>query len=111
MELHFDDERLGCKCNSFRKLVTNYGPHLAGRIRQRLDELQAASNLAEFLRLPSIRYFEITDHGQTCLAVVITPPFCLIIMPFGRDTASQNQASLSRQHVVSVLVITIEENG
>lgn len=53
MIVSFLTKELQEESTCFDQLVQNYGPHQARRIRQRLDELDAAITMADFMLLPA----------------------------------------------------------
>jgi len=52
MEITFKNKKFQKTCNSEKKLLQAYGKNCARKIRARLDDLQAALNLAVFKTLP-----------------------------------------------------------
>jgi plasmid maintenance system killer protein len=80
MNIMFRTAQLRKAMNDSRELKRRYGSR-AAKIRQRLDELAAASTLEEMRRLPAARCHELKGDRAGSLAVDLGHPFRLVFRP------------------------------
>ena len=81
MELHFQSRKLQKQAESFKDLVRAHGERRARLIRQRLDELDAASTLADIAALPGPRCHELKADLAGVLSVDLDGPYRLLFRP------------------------------
>jgi hypothetical protein len=62
MHIFFVDKLVQSKANSLRLLIDHYGQKKAMKIRQRLDELDAADNLYHLNKLPSAKCICVSEN-------------------------------------------------
>lgn len=80
MQIVFDTPKLARVMSDDRSLAKQYGPANAQRIRRRLDDLDAASNLEEMRHLPG-RCHELTGDRRGQLAIDLVHPLRFIFEP------------------------------
>lgn len=104
MEITFGSTRLQKICNSDKELGKKYGKNCAGKIRRRLDDLEAAVTLEVFRNLPG-RCHELTGNRKKQLALDIEHPLRLIFEPNGEGVQKKEDGGLDWNSVKSVLII------
>ncbi|MGB7723123.1 MAG: hypothetical protein WBL65_24710, partial [Bryobacteraceae bacterium] len=76
MKIGFSSEKLKKICNRHDLLVRKHGAERAKRIRQRLDDLDAAASLEDFCFLPG-RCHELTGDLDGLLSLDLDGPYRL----------------------------------
>jgi hypothetical protein len=87
MIVFFNTEQQRTACTSIERLVQQFGEKKARRIKQRLDELDAAQSLAHFKTLPATNCRSI-DSQNGLVAVTTIPPACILIQAINESGAS-----------------------
>lgn len=108
VEIHFDDSKFERDCNSHRALVRKYGERMAGLIRRRLDDLDAASTLEEMRHLPG-RCHELIGDRSGQLSLDLIHPQRLIFVPDDDPVPRKPDGGLDWVQIRSILVIGIED--
>jgi proteic killer suppression protein len=83
MKIKFSSDKFGKICNRQELLIRKYGPERAKRIRQRLDDLEAAGTLGDFRFLPG-RCHELTADLEGLLSLDLDGPYRLYFRPMIR---------------------------
>lgn len=103
MIVFFNTEQQCTACASIERLVQQFGEKKARRIKQRLDELDAAQNLFHLKTLPAINCRSI-DSQNGLVAVTTIPPACILIKAI-------NDSGASNWHqVTTVKILALNEN-
>lgn len=108
MDVAFKTDRLRDSCNDSKALKRQYGADGEKRIRQRLDELRAALNLAVIAKLPAPRCEELKGNRKGQLSVRLHGGFRLIFEPLG-DPPRKPDGGLDWNAVVAINVLAIED--
>ncbi len=108
MDIHFDDKRFEQDCNSHRALVRKYGERMAGVIRRRLDDLDAASTLEDMRNLPG-RCHELHGDRAAQLSLDLVHPQRLIFLPADNPVPLKPDGGLDWLLIKSILVLGIED--
>lgn len=91
---------------SFERLIGQYGERKARRLRQRLDELDAASNLGDVRTLPAMRCQRLTDRPNL-IAICTIPPSRMLLRVNGEPRFDEKP--LIWQAVTTVTIIALDE--
>lgn len=108
MIIIFQDPDFQNACNNDRLLKRRQGDRRAKKIRQRLDDLRAAENLAAMRNLPG-RCHELTGdrHGQ--LSLDLDRQWRLIFTPADDPPALKGDGGIDWRNVRIVLILGIED--
>lgn len=107
MIICFAKEETRSVCRSLESLVEKYGESKARRIKQRLDELDAAHNLAHLRTLPAAKCYLI-DEKVGSLAVSTIPPAYILIQPAEISTTHHSDGNLNWQNIEAVEIIQLD---
>ncbi len=108
MEIDFDSPKLEKLFNSHKDLVRKYGDRMAGLIRRRLDDLDAADNLEHIRNLPG-RCHELHGDKKTLLSIDLIHPQRLIFKSNDSPIPTKPDGGLDWQKVTKITVIGIED--
>lgn len=109
MNIRFADKKFGKQCNSQRDLVRAFGPQMAERIRQRLDEMDAAATL-EDLRPPMPgRYHELTGNLAGYISADLFRQQRLLLLPDHDPVPANEDGGLDWKQVTAVLIVEIRD--
>lgn len=81
MDITFHSSKFEKTCNESKALIKKHGSIQAKLIRQRLDDLAAAENLAVMRCLPQARCHELKGNRAGQLSVDLNHPYRLIFTP------------------------------
>lgn len=109
VELHFKSRKLQKQAESSRELVRAHGDHRARLIRRRLDELDAASTLADIAKLPGPRCHELIGDLAGVLSVDLDHPYRLLFRPFAEPPPCRADGGLDWGGVTAILILGIED--
>lgn len=108
MDIVFQTDRFADECNDSKALARRYGPENAKRIRRRLDDLAAASNLDTMRSIPG-RCHELTGDLAGLLALDLKHPFRLIFEPAYDPIPRKEDGGLDWTAVTSVRMLRVED--
>lgn len=108
MIITFADEKLKKTCNSDKALKRAYGDVCAKKIRNRLDDMAAATTLADCKNLPG-RYHELKGDRQGQLACDAEHPKRVVFRPEHEPIPTKDDGGLAWDKVTAVCVIEIED--
>ncbi len=108
MEISFDNKRLAKVFRTQKALVKKYGPQGARRVRQRLDDLQAAENLAMMRSLPG-RCHELKGNRKGQFALDLVHPYRLIFEPDHQPVPSKEDGGINWTAVTAIHIIAVED--
>lgn len=106
MEITFRTRKLWKQCNDSRAAVREFGPNQARKLRQRLDDLQAAENLGLFRALPG-RCHELKGDRKGQLSLDLEHPFRLVFEPAHDPPPMQPDGGLGWKTVTAVRILEI----
>lgn len=109
MDILFSSRKLAKDCNDSRRLQRRYGQRTANLVRQRLDELYAADNLAEIGRLPAPRCHELTGNRKGTLSVDLDHPRRLLFEPANEPVPQRPDRGLDWTRVTVVRILRVED--
>ncbi|MCH8273824.1 MAG: killer suppression protein [Armatimonadetes bacterium] len=107
MRISFRSTRLENDCNDSTRLVRRYGPEQARLIRRRLDELEAAPNLAEMRNLPQARCHELAHDRKGQLAVDLRHPKRLVFEPGHDPVPRKPDGGVDWNQITAIRVLEI----
>jgi len=103
MKIKFSSDKFGKICNRQGLLIRKYGPERAKRIRQRLDDLEAAGTLGDFRFLPG-RCHELTGDLEGLLSLDLDGPYRLYFRPAHDPPPSKADGGLDWSNVTEVII-------
>ncbi|MBT2515821.1 type II toxin-antitoxin system RelE/ParE family toxin [Streptomyces sp. ISL-90] len=78
MDVGFVNSRLAKVCNETSMRVRKLGVERSDKLQQRLDQLAAAANLAEFCKLPQARCHQLRKNRDEQFSADLDGPYRLI---------------------------------
>jgi plasmid maintenance system killer protein len=103
MKIGFSSEKFKKLCNRQELLVRKHGPERAKRIRQRLDDLDAAATLEDFRFLPG-RCHALTGDLDGLLSLDLDGPYRLYFRPDHDPLPSKPDGGLDWSKVTAVTI-------
>lgn len=107
MEIVFADRKLEKICNDQKALQREYGKDNAKRIRRRLDDLDAAENLAVMKTLFPGRLHPLTGDRSGQFSLDLKHPLRLIFEPADEPPAIKADGGVDWERVHRVRIIGI----
>ncbi len=108
MDVTFKTDRLQRLCNDTKALRREYGADGEKRIRQRLDELAAATALSDIRALPAPRCEELKGNRQGQLSVRVHGAYRIIFEPAG-ERPTKPDGGLDWNLVKAIQVLEIAD--
>jgi proteic killer suppression protein len=108
MLIRFADEQVRVRAISLERMVQEYGERKARRIRQRLDELDAASCLADVRTLPGMRCQSVNNQPGLIAICTISPAG--IRLRADNDAYFDTDGALNWYAVTTIIIISLNEN-
>ena len=108
MDIIFASEKFAELCNNQKALIKQLGPERARRLRRRLDDLRAATTLAEMRHLPG-RCHELHGNRSGQFSLDLDHPYRLIFEPAHEPTPRKGDGGLDWTSITRVKVIGIED--
>ena len=109
MVLYFRTKRLSKQCNHQKDGIRALGQVGAGKLRQRLAELNAATRLADLSRLPPTRCHELTGDRAGQLSVDLQHPYRLLFIPANVPVPRRADGGLDWAGVTEIEIIEIAD--
>jgi len=109
MIIYFHTSKLQKLCSSKVEAVKKLGPKRAGKLMQRLQELDAAENLAEIARVPPPRCHELTGQRKGQLSVDLEHPYRLLFIPANEPVPRMADGGLDWNAVTEIEIIEIAD--
>lgn len=107
MQIMFTTDTLRTEANSFQVMVGRYGEMKARRIRQRLDEISAAANLADFAMLPATGC-HCMEENTSMVGVFTIRPYILIVEVARNFPSIENFSPAMWEKVVLVEIVSLD---
>lgn len=95
------------RCSDEKSMVKEYGPEIAKKLRQRLMELKASSNLHDFSSLPAPRCHQLNGRRDNQFAADLKHPFRLIFEPNNDPTPLKADGGFDISRITSILIIEV----
>jgi plasmid maintenance system killer protein len=109
LEILFSSKKFNQECNDYRLLVKKHGDRRAKKIRTRLDDLRAATNL-EMVRPPFPgRCHELKGNRAGQLSFDLDHPYRLIFEPANDPIPLKADGGLDWRQVTAIRIIGVED--
>jgi len=108
VELSFATTKLARLCSSKDRMVRELGPEMARRLGTRLEELEAATSLAELHLLPQVRARELGGDRDEQISLDLIHPKRLIIQATDPPLRTP-EGGLDWDAITSVVVLEIAD--
>ncbi len=109
MEICFRSRMLQKTCSKKAEAVKRWGPKMAGKVMQRMMELQASETLADLSRLPPGRCHELTGARKGVFSVDLDHPYRLLFVPDHDPVPTLEDGGIDRRAVKRIEVIEITD--
>ena len=106
MEIVFSSRKLEKLCNDSKIMTKTWGPIQAKKLRQRLDELRAASTLETMRNLPG-RCHELLHDRAGQLSLDLEHPYRLIFEPANDPVPRKQDGGLNWTAVTAVRILGV----
>lgn len=106
VDIQFGTTQLQRACNSGKEMALKWGPGGAKKLRQRLDELQAAPSLEVMRRLPG-RCHELNGNRAGQLSLDLVHPQRLIFEPSNNPLPRKSDGGLDWGRVTAVRILGV----
>ena len=107
--IYFKYRKLQKACNFEKTSIEEWGPQLAGRVRQRLAEFKAANSLSDISHLPPPRLHGLTGDRDGQFAVDLQHPFRLVFEPANDPVPLDSMSGIDKSRVTAILIIEVED--
>ena len=108
MIILFKNSKFQNECNNLKLLKQRQGDGRAKKIRQRLDELNAASNLEMMKNLPG-RCHELKGDRNGQLSLDLDHPWRLIFVPADDPPSQKGDGGIDWKNVRIIKILGIED--
>jgi proteic killer suppression protein len=109
MDILFKNKKLRKTFNSFESLKKEYGHKQAKKIKMRLDQLQAMSNLSIASQFPQLRCHELKGNRRGQLAVDLDQPYRLIFSVAHDPPPRKEDGGLDWSRVEAIQIEGVED--
>jgi len=109
MEVYFSVKKMQKACSSEQAMRAEWGDRLAGKLKRRLAELNAAECLADIPHVPPARCHELDGDRKGQLSVDLVHPYRLIFVPDHHPPPRKEDGGLDRKQVTRVLVLEVAD--
>lgn len=106
MNIMFKNEEIASVAHSIPELVTSYGKKKAKKIRQRLDEISASSNLKDLKVLLQTR-LKVRRDGRV---EVRTTEDCYLVLKVFSESKTLLEKQTMWDKITSIYVMSIDED-
>lgn len=109
MRIIFANNEIQTEANNLKKLVEKYGQRKSRMIRQRLDEIAAASNLHDLNKLPAIRC-DYLDSQESIMTLYTIPP-SILVFSIAKNLEDLNKIQNYRWDDITLIEIMSLDGG
>jgi len=109
MVVYFRTNKLKKQCEVPKEGDRAWGQPCANRLRQRLAELQAATNLSEVSRLPPARCHELIGDRAGQLSIDLRHPYRLLLIPANDPVPRKTDGGLDWDAVTEIEIFEIAD--
>ena len=103
----FRSERLQRDCNNEKAGIKRWGAENARKLRQRLQEMEAAENLAQLQALPGARCHQLIGDRDEQFAVDLKHPKRLVFEVADSPVPRRTDGGVDLAHVTSVVILEV----
>ncbi len=107
MNVSFASSKFAREANDSKLLVRTYGERRAKLIRRRLDDIHAATALADLRNVPG-RYHELRGDRKGQISVDLDHPYRLLFIP-AEPVPYRDDGGLDWSRVESVVILGVED--
>lgn len=107
MLIFFANQQTHVEAISLKLLTQKYGDKKARRMRQRLDELDAANNLDDLRTLPALHCQQVNDHPALLTICTVRPAGLLFEV---EDLTCFDGKLLNWRKVTAIKIISLDED-
>ena len=107
MRVLFRSEKLRRDCNNEKASIKRWGPENARKLRQRLQEMEAAENLAQLHTLPGARCHQLSGDRDEQFAVDLKHPKRLVFEVADSPVPRRKDGGVDLAGVTSVVVVEV----
>lgn len=108
MDISFGSAKFQDQCNNQKLLVKHHGTLRAKRIKQRLDDLRAATILEEMRQLPG-RCHELRGDRSGQLSLDLDHPYRLVFEPANHPIPRKPDGGLDWTRITAIVIIGVED--
>ena len=108
MDIVFENSDFEKQCNNHKLLVRKHGSIRAKRIRQRLDDLRAASSLDVMLMLPG-RCHELKQDRAGQISLDLDHPYRLIFEPANHPVPLKEVGGLDWNNITAIMILGVDD--
>ncbi len=109
MDITFKTNKMTKIFNSSKELIKKYGPDTAGKIKIRLDFLEATETLEKVPVLPPHRRHELKGNRKGQFAVDLTGNYRLIFIPDHSPVPKKDDGGLDLEHITAIIILDVED--
>ncbi len=109
MDIFFNSHSLATTCNNDKKLFKKHGAENARIIKQRLQEIRAAENLAHLMRLPGPRCHQLKGSRKEQFAVDALDPYRITLKVADDPIPRKEDGGIDLERVSAVLILRVED--
>lgn len=109
MDVSFRTKQMQKACNSAGAMNAKWGDKMAKKLRQRLNELQAAVTLEDVSRLPPARCHALTGNLAGHLSVDLVHPYRLLFVPDHEPVPLRPSGGLDWARVTAVVIVSVTD--
>ena len=107
MDIYFTKKKLEKVCSQEKEMQKQLGAEMAKKLKQRLMELKAATNLLEVSYLPPTRLHELTGNRRGQFTVDLKHPYRLLFIPVNDTIVRLKDGGIDRSKVTLIEIIEI----
>lgn len=108
MNITFKSKKLEKTCNNYERSQKAHGQIRAKRLRQRLDDLRAATCLDDLRNLPG-NCHELRDNLAGTLSLDLDHPYRLLFVPAHDPIPRKADGGLDWKQITNVEIIGVED--
>lgn len=109
MNITFKYRRLAKSANSVKESNCRFGPEVAKKYRQRLNELKAAETLEDMMTIQSARCHELKGNLKGQFAVCLKEPMRLIFEPDHNPLPLNKDGGLDLKRINRICILTVRD--
>ncbi|TFB75308.1 killer suppression protein [Cryobacterium glaciale] len=109
MNVGFGNAKLAKMCTTASQRVRKLGSERADKVLRRLDQLSAASNLAEFYTLPQARCHQLIGDKDEQFSIDLDGPYRLLFEIADDPIPRLSDGGIDLSQVVTVCVLEITD--
>ena len=109
VELTFSSSKLAKLCSSYDQMVRQFGPRMAARLAMRLQQIEAATSLADLRHLSQLRAHELVGDRDEQISLDLVHPFRLILQVANDPVPRLAEGGLDWSFATSVIVLEVTD--